>query len=145
MNLRQLRWGELTALAGASCAIVALFVPWYESPAGHLDAWETFGPATALLLAAIAASLAMVLSALTERSTALPIAIVVWCVPVSLAAVIAAVVRILERPDHATGLAAGPWLGLIGAAAMLVGAWLALHDERPAIYEPVRPAPRPRP
>ena len=145
MNLRQLRVGELTALAGVICAIVALVVPWYHSPVGRLDAWETFGPATALLLAAISASLAMIVSAATGRGTALPVAIVVWCVPVGLAAVIAAVVRILERPDHATGLAAGPWLALVGSAAMLVGAWLAIRDERPGLYEPVAPAPRPRP
>jgi hypothetical protein len=145
MNPRQLRVGEVTALGGSICAIVSLVVPWYDSPAGKLDAWETFGPATALLLAAISASLAMVVSSLTERSPSLPVAIVVWCVPVSLAAVIAAVVRIIERPDHASGLAAGPWLALVGAAGMLVGAWLAMRDERPALYEAARPAPRPRP
>jgi hypothetical protein len=145
VNLRQLRSGELIALAGTICAVVALVVPWYDSPAGRLDAWETFGPGSALLLAAIFASLAMIASALTERGPALPVAIVVWCVPVGLAAVIASVVRIIERPDHANGLAAGPWLGLVGAAAMLVGAWLAMHDERPSLYEAARPEPRPRP
>jgi hypothetical protein len=145
MNLRQLRVGEVTALAGTILAILSLVVPWYDSPAGRLDAWETFGPAIALLLAAICATLAMIVSALGGRSPSLPVAIVVWCVPVSLAAVIATVVRILERPDHANGLAAGPWLALVGAAGMLVGAWLAMRDERPSLYEPARPEPRPRP
>ena len=145
MNPRQLRVGEVTALAGSICAIVSLVVPWYESPAGRLDAWGTFGPSIALLLAAIFATLAMVVSALTERSPSLPVAIVVWCVPVGLAALIGTVVRIIERPDHASGLAAGPWLALVGAAGMLIGTWLAMRDERPALYEPARPAPRPRP
>lgn len=143
--IRRLRVGELLALAGVACVVVALLEPWYESPAGGLDAFETFGPAIALLLAAACASLAMVVSALSERSTALPVAITVWNVPVGLVAVIASVIRVLERPDHASGLRAGPWLALVGSAAMLVGAWLAMRDERPGLYQPVDPEPRPRP
>ncbi len=145
MSLRRLRVGELLALAGSICVIVSLLVPWYESPIGQLDAWDTFGPGMVLLLAALCAALAMVISALTERSPALPVSTAVWCVPLGLLAVIAAVVRVIERPDHATGLCSGAWLALVGAAAILVGAWLALRDERPSMYEPARPAPRPRP
>lgn len=145
MSLRRLRVGELLALAGSICVIVSLLEPWYESPIGQLDAWDTFGPAMVLLLAALCAALAMVISALTERSPALPVSTAVWCVPLGLLAVIAAVVRVIERPDHATGLCSGAWLALVGAAAILVGAWLALRDERPSMYEPARPAPRPRP
>jgi hypothetical protein len=59
--------------------------------------------------------------------------------------VIAAVVRVLERPDHATTLCAGSWLALAGAVAILAGAWQSLRDERPSMYEPARPEPRPRP
>jgi hypothetical protein len=59
--------------------------------------------------------------------------------------VVAAVVRVLERPDHATSLCAGTWLALVGAVAILVGAWLALRDERPSMYQPATPDPRPRP
>jgi hypothetical protein len=145
VSLRRLRVGELLALAGSICVIVSLLEPWYESPIGQLDAWDTFGPAMVLLLAALCAALAMVISALTERSPALPVSTAVWCVPLGLLAVIAAVVRVIERPDHATGLCSGAWLALVGAAAILVGAWLALRDERPSMYEPARPAPRPRP
>ena len=84
---RRLRLGELLALAGAICLIVSLFVPWYEAPLGNLDAWDTFGPAVVLLLAACCAALAMVVSALTERSPALPVSTAVWCVPLGLIAV----------------------------------------------------------
>ena len=145
MNLRRLRAGELLALLGAVCVIVALFEPSYQSPAGNLDAWETFGGAVALILAATCAALALVLSALTERSPALPVALGVWCVLLGVIAVIAALVRVLERPDHATALCAGVWLALAGSAAILAGAWLSLRDERPSLYRPARPTPRPRP
>ncbi|HEX7609420.1 MAG TPA: hypothetical protein VF380_01995 [Solirubrobacteraceae bacterium] len=145
MSVRRLRVGELTGLAGSICVIVSLLEPWYESPIGQLDAWDTFGPGIVLILAALCASLAMVVSALTERSTALPVATAVWCVLLGLIAVIAAVVRVLERPDHASSLCAGAWLALVGSALILIGAWLALRDERPAMYERATPVPRPRP
>jgi hypothetical protein len=145
MSLRRLRIGELLALAGSACVIVSLLEPWYESAIGTLDAWDTFGPAIVLLLAALCAALAMVISALSERSAALPVATAVWCVPLGLFAVIAGVVRVLERPDQATSLCIGPWLALAGAVLILIGAWLALRDERPSMYTPARPQPRPRP
>lgn len=145
MNLKRLRTGELVTLAGSVCVIISLLEPWYESPIGNLDAWNTFGPGVVLILAALCAGLAMVVSALTERSPALPVATAVWCVPLGLAAVIAAAVRVLERPDHATGLCAGSWLALVGSALILIGAWLAMRDERPSMYHPARPEPRPRP
>ncbi len=139
MSLKRLRAGELLALAGAICVIVSLFVRSYEAPAGNLDAWNTFGPGVVLLLAAVCAALAMVLSALTERSPALPVSTAVWCVLLGFLAVIAAIVRALERPDHATEVCLGAWLALAGAVAILAGAWQALRDERPSLYGPTRP------
>jgi hypothetical protein len=144
-GLRRLRSGELLALAGAICVIVSLFVRSYETPVGNLDAWDTFGPAVVLQIAAVFAALAMVLSALTERTTALPVATAVWCVPLGLLAVIAAIVRVLERPDHASALCIGVWLALAGSLAILLGAWQVIRDERPSMYQPARPEPRPRP
>lgn len=143
--LRRLRGGELLALAGAICVIVSLLLRWYESPIGDLDAWDTFGPAVALLIAAACGALAMVVSALTERSPALPVATAVWCVPLGLAAIVAAIVRLIERPDHATAVCAGAWLALVGAVLILAGAWQAMRDEHGSLYEPARPTPRPRP
>ena len=85
-RVRRVRVGELLALAGAVCVIVSLFLPWYESAAGKLSAWATFGPAVALLIAATAASLALFVSALTERSPALPVSIGVWSTLLAIAA-----------------------------------------------------------
>jgi uncharacterized membrane protein HdeD (DUF308 family) len=145
MSLRRVRVGELLALLGAACVIVSLFEPWYEGALGQLDAWDTFGPAVVLLMAAACAALALVLSNLAERSPALPVSLAVWSVLLGLIAVIAAVVRVLERPDHATSLCAGAWLALAGAVAILAGAWQSLRDERTSAYEPASPEPRPRP
>jgi hypothetical protein len=145
MSLRRLRLGELLALAGAVCVIVSLFLPWYENAAGKLSAWNTFGPALVLLIAAAAAALGLVVSTITERSTALPVAAGVWSTLFGIVAVIAAIVRVLERPEHATSLCAGAWLALAGAVLMLVGSWQSMRDERPSLYEPAEPPPLPPP
>jgi hypothetical protein len=145
MSLWRLRLGELLALAGAACVIVSLLEPWYESPLGRLNAWDTFGPGVALLMAAACAALALVLATLAERSPALPVSLAIWTTLLGLIAVIAAVVRVLERPDHATSLCAGAWLALAGAVAILAGGWQSLRDERTSLYTPANPELRPRP
>jgi hypothetical protein len=142
----RLRSGELLTLAGAILLIVSLTRPWYQTPIGNLDLWDTFGPAATLLLASLAAALTLLAAALLEReSPALPVASAVWCVLLGLAGLIAAIVRLLERPEQASGLCAGPWLGLAGALCVLLGAWGVLRDERPSRYPPARPVARPRP
>jgi hypothetical protein len=145
MSLGKVRAGELLALAGAGCVIVSLLLRWYESPSGSLDAWDTFGPALVLLLLGTAGALWVFLSALAERSPALAVTAEVWAAPLAIAALISAIVRVLERPDHATGLCAGAWLALGGSVAIFAGVWQALRDERGSLYPLVAPEVRPRP
>jgi uncharacterized membrane protein len=145
MPLRRVRAGEAIALVGAGCVIAALLKTWYEGPATRLDAWDTFGPGVVLLLAAAALALVQVLSVVAERSVALSVALTVWTVPVAVAALVAAIVRVLERPDHATTVCAGAWLALAGAVAILAGTWQAMRDERTSLYERANPDARPGP
>jgi uncharacterized membrane protein HdeD (DUF308 family) len=145
VSLRRLRSGELLALVGAICLIVALTLPWYENAQGKLSAWATFGPAVALLILAAAGALVLVIATVTERSTALPVAAAVWSTLLGIVAVIAAIVRLLERPDHSTQLCAGAWLALVGALAVLAGSWQSMRDERTGLYEPADVPPRPPP
>lgn len=146
MRLGKARGGDLLALAGALCVTISLLLAWYESPSsGTLDAWDTFGAGVVLLLAATAAALVMFATALIERSTALPVAASVWTIPLAIAGLIAAIVRVLERPEHATSVCAGAWLALAGALAILMGAWRSVGDERGSLYPPGTPKPRPRP
>jgi hypothetical protein len=145
MNLKMLRAGELLALSGAICLGVSLFEPWYHGIIGTRSLWDTFGPGAVLLLVALAAALTMVASALTERSTALPVSSAVWCVLLGWVGVVAAIVRLLDTPVHADHLSVGPWLALAGTIAIAVGAWEALRDERPSLYRPADPEPRARP
>jgi hypothetical protein len=145
MRLGRVRAGELLALAGAACIIVSLFERSYEGPSGTLDAWDTFGPGVVLLLLATVAGIGLFAAALTERTPVIPVAVEVSTIPFALAASIAAIVRVLERPHGATSVCVGAWLALAGAVAILVGAWQATRDERRRLYPPATPDPRPRP
>jgi uncharacterized membrane protein HdeD (DUF308 family) len=73
------------------------------------------------------------------------VALGVWTVVLGVVGLVAAVVRVLERPDHATEVCIGAWLGLAGAVAILAGAWQSLRDERTSRYDPPSPRPRPLP
>ncbi len=141
-RLARIRLGELTALAGAICVILSLMQPWYgganpaqgADAAGRLDAFSSFGPAVVLLMIACLLALLLVLATVFERSAALPVASAVWTTLFGLIATIAAVVRVLERPDGASGLEAGAWLALAGAVLILAGGWQSMRDERPELY-----------
>jgi hypothetical protein len=137
--------GELLALTGVACVFVSLFLPYYQRATGSLDGWNTFGPAVVLLLAAAVAACVLVVSNLAERTTAVPIAAAVWTFLFGLVGIVAAAVRLLERPDHATGVCSGAWLALAGAVLIFLGAWWSMWDERPSLYEPTSPEPRPVP
>ncbi|HEY7830062.1 MAG TPA: hypothetical protein VIC06_05800 [Solirubrobacteraceae bacterium] len=145
MSLRRLRAGELLALAGAICVIVALRLPWYESAGRNLSAWATFGPAVALLMLSTAGALVLVVATVTERTTALPVAAAVWGTLLGFFGVVAAIVRVLERPEHASSLCAGAWLALAGAVLILAGCWQAMRDERTELYPPANIQARPPP
>jgi uncharacterized membrane protein HdeD (DUF308 family) len=146
MSFDKVRAGELLATAGAAGTIVSLLLPWYEgSSSGTLDAWDTFGAGVVLAIVAAASALWLLASTLTEHSVAMPVAAAVLTIPLAIAALAAAIVRVLERPDHATGTCAGPWVALAGVLAILTGAWLSIRDERGSLYPPATPEPRPRP
>jgi uncharacterized membrane protein HdeD (DUF308 family) len=141
----RLRAGELLALIGGACVIVSLFLRNYENASGKLTGLDTFGPALALMLIAAVAALALAAATVTERSAAIPIAAAVWTSVLGLVAVIAAVIRVLERPQHATMVCAGSWLALGGAVAIFLGASISIRDERPSLYDPASPEARPPP
>ena len=142
VKLTRLRSGELIALAGAILVIVALTRPWYENAGVLLSAWSTFGPAVVLIMIAALSALVLVLTTLTERSTAFPVAAAIWSTLFGLIGVIAAIVRVLERPHGATSLCAGAWLALAGTILIFAGSWQSIRDERTSLYPPATPEPR---
>jgi hypothetical protein len=142
MRLGRLRVGEILALIGALGVIFSFTLDWYESVERSFDAFDTFGPAVVLLLLSAIVALILVVTTVTERSTALPVAAAVWSTLFGFVAVIAAIVRLLERPQGATSLCAGAWVALAGALLILVGSWESMRDERTRLYPPTNPEPR---
>jgi vacuolar-type H+-ATPase subunit I/STV1 len=142
MRLGRLRVGEILALIGALGVIFALTLNWYENAERSFDAFDTFGPAVVLLLLSAVVALVLVVATLTERSTALPVAAAVWSTFFGFVALIAAIVRLLERPQGATSLCAGAWVALAGALLIVAGSWESMRDERTRLYPPANPEPR---
>ena len=142
MKISRMRLGETGALVGALCILVALTLPWYENLEGKLSAWDTFGAAVVLVMLAAIGGLALALATLTERSPAFPVAAAVWSTLFGIVGLIAAVVRVLERPEGATMLCAGAWLALVGALLVATGSWQSMRDERTSRYPPTTPEAR---
>lgn len=142
MKISRMRLGEIAAFMGAVCIVVALTLPWYESLEGRLSVWDTFGPAVVLVILAAVGGFGLALATVTERSPAFPVAAAVWSTLFGIVGLIAAIVRVLERPDNATMLCAGAWLALVGALLVATGSWQSMRDERTSRYPPAKPHPR---
>jgi hypothetical protein len=142
----RLRSGELIALAGSACVLAGLFLPAFtRSGARSLSLWATIGPASAIVMVAGAGAIALAATTIFERSSAVPIATAVWATWGAIAGVVAAIVRVLERPQGATAVGSGGWLFLAGAVLVLIGCWQAMRDERTDAYHRIEVAPKPPP
>jgi len=100
-----------------------------------------------LLAVVIALGLALALTQVVGRGPALPVAIGVATATLALVATILVAYRILNQPgpNDALTVGAGAWLGLVSVAAVALGAWRSLGDERARPVDPPAPAPERRP
>ncbi len=150
MDLRRLRAGEwITAGSGALLA-VSLFLPWYtlEVPRHEgrkipgtltFSAWEAFSIIDVLLL--VLATLAIGLLILTAVQPTAAMGIAADAMLTILAGIVAivTVIRMLDIPDSLqapdrfgieTGRAPFAWIGLAAVFGVLLGALIAMRDER---------------
>ena len=134
MRLRRVRGGEwLAGLAGAGL-IVSLFLHWYDARTGPLTGWQAFAVSDVLLaLLALCGPLLLAFQAARE-SPALPTGTSIVCTTCGALAAAVVLVRIVVEPeaDRVTGIAAGAWLGLAAALALLAGGWWSLESEHNA-------------
>ena len=139
IDAHRIRPAELLALAAGVLLAVALFLPWYEFPAGREDAWHAL-PVTAVPLALAALSaLALFATTLAQRSAALPLMVAVATTLLGLLSSVLVALRATALPMGATARCYGLWLGLAGSLAVLAAAWLSLRDERPFWGVPAAP------
>jgi drug/metabolite transporter (DMT)-like permease len=149
VRLGRLRAGELLAGAGAAALFVALFLAWF-GPGGR-SGWDRLGwLVLALAAAAAAAGGWLVFATVAARPLTQVVSAAVVASTIAPMALLALLLRTLvfqPGPNELATVRYGAWVGLVGAAALGVGAWWALSDERTdapeSAYEPppARPAP----
>jgi hypothetical protein len=140
MDLRRLGAGEWILGAAGLALLVSLFCPWYGTPgpgASDLSAWEALA-VTDVLLALIAAfALLVPVVTAAQRVPAIPLALDALVFSAGLLGSVLVLIRALALPDGAEGREWALWLGLAATIAILVGAALAMRDER--LSTPGRP------
>jgi hypothetical protein len=171
VTARRLRSGEILAGAGAVALFVLLFLDWFRleirpritetsgSIVGielHLSGWTSLGwPMAVLLLAEIVLALWLAAATLFSSTVSQPVAAGVLVTAVGALALVALVVRVtivqpglgIGAPDELVAVQWPAYAGLAATAAILVGGWLSMADERTDAPEsaytppPARPAP----
>ena len=129
MDLRRLRAGEwLMALAGA-VAVAAPFLPWYEAPGIDITGWEALERVDVLLFVTGITALAVVALTAQQRTAAAAIAAQALFTVFAGVVAIAVWARVLNVPDDLSRQL-GAWVALADMPLLLVGALLAMRDER---------------
>ena len=161
MDLRRLRPGELLAATGGVVLFVSLFLPWYR-PSDCLElrgditrggcdltAWQALAVNDVILALIAAAAASLLLVSAAHEVQAVPMAMDSLVTLVGTVGLILVVVRVVWLPDLADQRAWGLWLGLVGAAAIVAGGYLAMRDQGHPASAPQReieitalPAPR---
>jgi hypothetical protein len=159
MDLRRLRAGDYVATLSGAALFVSLFLPWYSADGEEATAWQALTAIDVVLalVAALAVSLLPVTA--SQPVPAVPVALSAFVTLAGLIGLVLVLVRLASLPGAADGREWGLWLGLLAAIGMVVGAALAMRDERlspagrhtdltgrPAPPPPeIEPLPAPRP
>jgi hypothetical protein len=139
MDPRRLRAGEGITALGGGVLLFALFLGWYEVPlpsvAAPADsepetAWQAFAVNDMLLAIVAVSALSLVPVTAGQAVPAIPIALTGLVAIAGKLALLLVLIRIVWPPAGAAGLEVGAWLGLLGAAVVVVGGWIAMRDER---------------
>jgi hypothetical protein len=168
VRVGRLRTGELLALTGAALLAATLVLRWFslETTTGQRPAYASLDlPAratsqlgwfvVAVCVAAVVLAVVWLLFTLGRQQVGPTMqANVLLVVAAALAFALVLLRLAIDQPDlgadlppSAVGIEPAAWLGLLGSALLLVGAWKGLADERldapESVYEPppARPAP----
>jgi len=135
MDLRRLRAGEWIAGVAGLVLLVSLFKPWYEL-AGIVEVtgFQAFDIYDVLLVGLALAGMSLVVVTANQKSPAMGIALDGLTSIFALVMSILLVIRVLKLPgdlDHpTTERMTFLWVGLAATFGVLVGAVVAMRDER---------------
>ena len=149
MDLRRLRAGEWLLAGSGVLLLASLFLPWYSmseatalSPGGGMlsvpiaaatrTGFEAFAVLDVVLALIAAGAVAVLPVTAAQRVPAVPLALQSLITVAGLVALVLVLVRVLNLPGDATGREWALWMGLAGAAGVVVGGLVAMRDERPS-------------
>jgi hypothetical protein len=163
-GVTRLRTGEWLASLASVALFVVLFLNWFGLEGGtaaqaasvgvHTTGWATLGWFVDLLLAlTIFGGLAFAYATMRRTSPAWAVSGAVLTSVVGWITFLVLLVRVLTQPNlgvdglpnSAVTVQLPAYLGLVLAAAIPLGAWLAMHDERTDAPESAYTPPPPRP
>ena len=133
MDLRRLRAGEWITAACGVVLLASLWLPWYSGPftgRASLSAWQSLAAVDVLLALIAASAVALLVVTAVEGVPAVPIALSVFVAFAGMLGVVLVLIRLLSLPDGVAGREWGLWLALAGAVGIVVGALVAMRDER---------------
>jgi hypothetical protein len=152
MNLRRVRLGEWVAGGSGLALVVLMLFTWYGSEpkeAGGATVtgkaeqtpWEAFAVLDVVLALAAAMAIVLVIVTATQRTPALPIALVSITAFVATVATLWLAIRVASPPaaegsNLETTRELGLWLGLVACAGITAGALAGMRDESPALGMP---------
>ena len=125
MRLRAPRRGELVSATAGAALCASLFLDWY----GSRSAWSAFAAIDLVLLAAGASGVALLVLWAVRAGSAIEVAVGSFTALLGLSATALVAFRALVPPVAGTR-AAGLFVGLVAAAAVLAGAVMSVGDER---------------
>lgn len=128
--------------------LASLWTDWYEFPQGGKTAWESFGLLDLVLALVALLAIALPLVTAARESPAVPLAVLVCGISTSFLTLFFVLVRAINEPgDNAeVDFAAGAYVGMLAALAIIAAQGVAMRDESSPGLEPVpeipaRPAP----
>jgi hypothetical protein len=145
VDLNRVRTGELLAGVGGGVLLVDLFlVKWFghhEQTRGariptsvlpDVNGWHSLDNTRWLLLLTALAALALVYLTARHRAPALPVAASVIATVLGALATLFVLYRVIDHPADGLTAQVGLFLGLVAAAAVFAGGYLAMRDEQGA-------------
>ncbi len=147
MDVSRLRRGEqIAGISGIALLLIMFIFTWFSFGDSGLDlglnAWESFGLIDIVLLLAAVAAIALAVVSATQSNVSMPVALSAITAGLGILAVLLILFRIISPPDFGLGDVAdalggeadvgrgiGVFLGLIAAAGIAYGGYLAMQEE----------------
>jgi hypothetical protein len=147
MDFTRLNQGEkIAGISGVALILIMFIFKWFGLKAGiggfevegSRNAWGSYGFTDVVLFLTALAAIGLALLAASDSDVGLPVAASAIVTGLGVLSVILIIISLISPPDFGANLSGtgidhtrkiGAWLGLIAAAALTVGGYLAMQEE----------------